>query len=67
LVYLAEGGTTDVDLSDAKGSLTVKWYNPRIGGALLDGTIKTVQAGKKVSIGKAPTESGEDWVVLIRK
>lgn len=31
LVYLPEGGTVTVDLSDAAGSLSVEWFNPETG------------------------------------
>ncbi len=31
LVYLPQGGVTSVDLSEATGSLTVEWFDPRSG------------------------------------
>lgn len=67
LVYLPSGGTTDLDLSGANGTFTVKWFNPRTGGALADGSVKSVTAGGKVALGAPPADAGEDWVVLIRK
>ena len=67
VVYLLEGGTTNIDLSESKGSYSVKWYNPRTGGKLINGSVKSVKAGDTVSLGKPPKDPEEDWVVLIRK
>ena len=30
LVYLPSGGATDLDLSSAKGTFSVQWFNPRV-------------------------------------
>jgi hypothetical protein len=46
---------------------TVKWFNPRAGGTLKDGSVKTVNAGAKVGLGTAPSDGAEDWVVVVRK
>jgi hypothetical protein len=67
VVYLLEGGTTDIDLSETSGTFFVKWYNPRTGGSLKNGSISSVQAGKKVSLGNPPSDPDEDWTVLIAK
>ncbi len=67
LVFLAKGGTTDLDLSAAKGGFTVKWFNPRAGGKLEDGPVKSVKGGGSVNIGNPPGDAGEDWLVLVRR
>lgn len=66
LVYLPSGGTSELDLSAAKGSFSVKWFNPRTGGALRDGSVKSVVGGGKVALGNSPTESTEDWLMVVR-
>lgn len=66
-VYLPDGGTTTLDLAKASGTFEVKWYNPRTGGALQDGTVRTIQGGGKRALGDAPADIGKDWAVLIRK
>ncbi len=66
-VYLKNGGTTDLDLSNAVGTFEVKWYDPRSGGDLKDGSVKTVEGGGRRALGTAPAEPGKDWAVLIRK
>lgn len=66
-VYLPDGGTTTLDLSKASGTFEVKWYNPRTGGDLQDGTVHTIQGGGSRSLGNAPSDVSQDWAVLIRK
>ena len=67
LVYLPNGGTSDIDLSVAKGIFTVKWFNPRAGGALLNGSVNTVNGGRSVALGNPPADATEDWLVVIRR
>jgi N-acetylneuraminic acid mutarotase len=57
--------TIKLDLSDDSGRYTVKWYNPREGGELLDGSIKSVTAGEHVGLGIAPSDEDKDWVILL--
>jgi hypothetical protein len=64
-VYLPDGATTNITLP-AGEAYTVKWFNPRAGGALQDGTVKSV-AGGTVALGMAPAERNLDWVVLLRR
>jgi hypothetical protein len=62
-VYLPNGGTTNINLPN--GNYMVNWYNPREGGALQTGSVKTLSGGT-VSIGQAPSDTSQDWVALIR-
>jgi hypothetical protein len=64
VVYLPTGGAAQINLP--KGNYTVKWFNPRTGGKLLDGTIKTINGGEKVNLGTIEQGEGKDWVVLIK-
>jgi hypothetical protein len=66
-VYLPEGGTTMLDLSDASGTYEVKWYDPRRGGELQDGSVSFVEGGGERALGEAPSETSSDWAVLIRR
>jgi|GEM_PF-381724 len=63
-VYLPDGGGVDIDL--AEGDYTVQWYNPRQGGALLDGGTTTVSGGGVRSIGSPPFDQSADWVALVK-
>jgi hypothetical protein len=66
-VYAPDGGTPTLDLSGATGNFEVKWYNPRTGGALLNGTVRSVQGGASRSLGRAPSDAANDWAVLVRR
>ena len=66
-VYLPEGGSTTLDLSQATGRFEVKWYDPRAGGELQDGSVRTIDGGGSRSLGKAPSDTSSDWAVLVRK
>lgn len=67
LVYLPNGGSTDIDLSGAKETFTVKWFNPRTGGELLNSSMNSVEAGGTVALGQPPTDATEDWLIVIRR
>lgn len=67
LVHLPNGGTTDIDLSGTKGEFTVRWFNPRTGGKLLDGSVRTVTGGAHVALGNPPDDAGEEWLVVVRR
>lgn len=64
-VYFPDGGGGTVKLGE--GAYRVKWYNPRSGGALRDGTVKTVKGPGVVAIGAPPEDASKDWVALIRR
>ena len=66
-VCLRAGGPATLDLSAATGDFEVKWYSPRKGGPLQDGTVKSVAGGGARDLGTAPAEPGKDWIVLVRK
>ncbi len=67
LVYLPQGGTSQLDLSQASGKFSVQWFNPREGGELLDASVKSVTAGATVNIGLPPADPDADWLAVIRK
>ncbi len=67
LVYLPDGGTSELDLSAATGDFAVHWFNPRSGGELLVGSVKEVSGGQKVTLGKAPVGGDQDWLVVVRR
>ncbi len=63
-VYLPFGDPAKLDLSAANGEFTVRWYNPRQGGELIDrgelvsstdGSVELVPPGE------------EDWVALLTR
>jgi hypothetical protein len=64
-VYLPKTEPTEITLPE--GKYIVKWFNPRTGGNLQDGTIKTLTGKGKVSLGMPSANNGKDWVVVISK
>lgn len=67
LVYLPSGGTTSLDLSGVNGLFTVEWFNPREGGNLQSGSVKSINGGGKLDIGQPPQDQIEDWLAVIRR
>lgn len=65
-VYLPNGGSTALDLSAAQGLFEVKWFDPRFGGELQNGSVRTIQAGGIRPLGLPPNEPSKDWAVLVR-
>jgi len=66
-VYLRNGRGTKLDLTGAGGAFEVKWYDPRKGGELQNGSVRTVRGGAPRDLGRSPDKPDSDWVVLVRK
>lgn len=68
LIYLKQGGEARVDLSKVSDQeFEVKWFNPRTGEDLIDGTPNVIIGGaEEVSLGVPPHTEGEDWIVLLK-
>jgi hypothetical protein len=67
LVYLPDGGTTDLDLTGTEGRFRVHWFDPRNGGELLEGSTKEVAGGSKAELGRPPKDDAEDWLAVVRR
>lgn len=63
LVYLPDGGETELDLSDESGGFSVSWFNPRQGGES-ERSQSSVKGGEKVQL-KAPGK--QDWLGILKK
>ena len=63
-IYQAEVKETRLNLFGSKNSFVVKWFNPRTGEALQNGTVRKIRGGGKVDIG-FPPKKDKDWVALI--
>ncbi len=64
VIYLREGGTVSLQL-DNDENYHIKWFNPRTGGVLKDGSVTSVSGTGNHSLGEAPAEKSSDWVVLV--
>ncbi len=68
VVYLPmELQTLTLNLGNSTKTYTIKWFDPRNGGDLQDGSVKTVNASVKASLGLPPTEKDKDWVILVQQ
>lgn len=65
VVYLPDGGTTDLEIP--AGEYRVAWYDPRAGGALLDGNVTKIQGPGKQALGAPPQAAESDWVVIVMR
>jgi hypothetical protein len=66
LVYLIAGGTASLDLTGASGTFSVRWFDPRNGGALQVGSVASVGGGAVRSMGAPPNNPTLDWAILVR-
>ncbi len=63
-IYLPKTHRTLLDLTGYNNEFSIKWYNPRTGGDLQYGSIKSIQGGQITSIGLPPAKEG-DWVAVV--
>jgi CubicO group peptidase (beta-lactamase class C family) len=66
-IYLFSGGNTRLKLGTHRGPFSVHWFDPRNGGRLQLGSVKTVWGPGQVEIGEPPHARSKDWVCLVRK
>jgi hypothetical protein len=69
-VYLPKGGTVKLNLEKLNleaGNYSVDWYNPRTGGALAKGAVKSVPGGAAAEIGAPPADADQDWAAIIKR
>ncbi len=65
VVYLPNGGSTTLNLAGQTGTFEVKWFDPRNGGALQNGSVTSVSGGGNRSLGNPPNNTGNDWAILV--
>jgi Domain of unknown function (DUF5060)/Putative collagen-binding domain of a collagenase len=65
VVYLKNGGATNINLAAAQGKYIVRWYNPSTG--TFEGANKVVDGGALIASGPAPSSPTLDWAILVNK
>ncbi|MFK7812560.1 MAG: Ig-like domain-containing protein [Maribacter sp.] len=63
VIYIPTQGTTTAQIT---GEYSVKWFDPRNGGNLVDGSVTSVSGGNNVNLGAPPNNPDLDWVVLLQ-
>ncbi|MBN1996258.1 DUF5060 domain-containing protein [candidate division KSB1 bacterium] len=64
-VYLGKGGPARLKLPE--GTYSVRWYDPRNGGELQQGTVQKITGPGWANIGFPPTDSAKDWMAVVQK
>lgn len=64
--YLPTNSASTLNLSGHPGQFTVRWFDPRAGGALQTGSVPEVTGGAPANLGNPPPTSTHDWVVLVK-
>lgn len=68
LIYHDRAGgplTLDLQAASASDTFDVRWFDPRLGGALQLGDVDQVQGGSSVNLGSAPHTQDDDWACLV--
>ncbi|WP_147676454.1 DUF5060 domain-containing protein [Algibacter pacificus] len=55
-----------LNLGKSESIFEIKWFDPRNGGNLQDGSVKTIKANGVVTLGTPPSNLDKDWVVLLK-
>lgn len=66
-IVVLRNGRGTINLENQNGEFSVKWFDPRNGGELQTGLVRTAVGGKTRVLNGAPSEPEKDWVVLLRK
>ena len=57
-----------INMLGLPGTYTLKWFNPRAGGVLQNGSVTSIVGGTSVSYGNPPNPADKkDWVLLVEK
>lgn len=65
-LYLPNGGGAYIELPDTD-PYYIRWYNPRTGGELENGSKNSISGSGRQFIGQPPREAAMDWAVIISK
>lgn len=67
VIYLPKQNHTSINLIGHPGKYSVKWFDPKNGGDLINGKLEFVDGDDIVSFGQAPSNNVKDWLVLLQK
>ncbi len=62
-IQIPTGGASAVRLG--AGEYTVRWFDPRNGSPLQEGSVSTISGPGELPIGAPPSEPRRDWVALL--
>lgn len=65
-IYIEDNSAeVKLNLGDTHKEFLIRWYNPRTGGKLQTGSKSLVKATGYTSLGRAPSHTNKDWLLLI--
>jgi len=56
-----------LNLNEASGTFTVKWYDAKNGGVFRDGSVLVVNGGGSVNLGNPPANPTNPWAIVVSK
>ncbi|NNF33339.1 MAG: DUF5060 domain-containing protein, partial [Saprospiraceae bacterium] len=56
-----------LNVGTSNNTFDIKWFDPRNGGDLQDGSITSIKATGMVELGTPPSEPEKDWVILVKR
>ena len=65
-LYLPNPMDAQLDLGESEEAFRVRWYNPRSGGSLQQGSVSEIQGPGTVSIGVPPGDPDRDWAIVVQ-
>ena len=66
LIYLPAGTWNAKINSNIEKTAVVKWFDPRNGGELKEGSVKTVSGKGLQMLGNPPEDQDKDWIVVVQ-
>lgn len=66
VVYLPAGASDAHLKADLSSPMTVRWFNPRSGGDLIEGSVSSIEGNGFVSLGTPPSDPELDWVLVVQ-
>jgi len=66
VVFIPGDDNSNINIGNSGELYEVKWYDPKNGGSLQDGSILSVFADGNIDYGNPPNTQNEDWVLLLK-
>jgi hypothetical protein len=65
LIYIPAGNKNPMINLPENKKYDVKWFNPRTGGELIDGSVSVIKGKGSKFLGNPPGEINKDWVLVV--
>jgi hypothetical protein len=65
IVYLPAGSHGAQLRATLSEPLQLRWFNPREGGELMEGSVNAIEGEGNLSLGNPPSDPDLDWVAVV--